>query len=77
MKLDLDDLISQAEAARIRGVGHEAIRHLIKKGRLKTVTIGGKTFLSRKEVQSYKPSPGGRPRKKNGGKKRKRISNAV
>jgi excisionase family DNA binding protein len=74
MKVDLDDLISQAEAARIRGVGHEAIRQLIKRNRLKTFRIGGKVFLSRQEVEAYKPAVGGRPRKKNGAKKRKRGS---
>jgi excisionase family DNA binding protein len=55
--------ISQAEAARVRGVSRQAITVLVRKGRLKTLNIGGRTFVSRKEVEEYTPEPGGRPPK--------------
>lgn len=64
MKIDSDDMITQAEAARIRGVSHETIRYLAKRGRFKVFTIGGKTFLSRIEVEAFVPSKGGRPKGK-------------
>ena len=55
------DWVSQAEAARIRGVTRQAIAKLIKKGRLKTLEIGGKILLLRAEIQGFKPEPAGRP----------------
>lgn len=64
MNIDADDMITQAEAAKIRGVSHEAIRNLVSRGRFKVFKIGGKTFLSRTEVKAFKPSVGGRPRTK-------------
>ena len=64
MRLDESDMISQAEAARIRGVSHEAIRNLVERGRLKAYRIGGRVFVSRREVEAFEPDPGGRPRKK-------------
>jgi excisionase family DNA binding protein len=72
MLIDSDDMITQAEAARIRGVGHEAIRNLVRRGRFKVFKVGGKIFLSRKEVEAFKPRAGGRPRKKKPSKPRKR-----
>ena len=64
MKIDPADLISQAEAARIRGVSHQTISYLIKQGRIKTFEVGGRLFVLRSEVKNYKPRPAGRPRKK-------------
>ena len=63
MKIDLTELVSQREAAEIRGVTVQAIHFLMKRGRFTTVEVGGKTFLLRKEVEAFEPSPGGRPRK--------------
>jgi excisionase family DNA binding protein len=59
--INLDDLISQAEAAEIRGVSRASINELVKRGRLRTAEIGGKIFLYRSEVESFEPQPGGRP----------------
>lgn len=56
--------ISQAEAARIREVSRQAIRKLVLKGRLQTLEIGGRIFVSRKDVITYQPEPGGRPKSK-------------
>lgn len=57
------DWISQAEAARIRGVSRQAIARLIKKGRFRVFRIGGKVLLRRSEVKAYEPEQSGRPRK--------------
>jgi excisionase family DNA binding protein len=68
----LDDIISQSEAARLRGVSREAIRNLIDRGRLRGVTVGGRLCVYRSEVLSFEPDKGGRPSnssKKNGSKK--------
>jgi len=61
LKADLKDLITQAEAARIRGVSREAIYDLVARGKLKATEIGGQKFLRRSEVETYKPELGGRP----------------
>jgi hypothetical protein len=71
--MNLDDLISQADAAGLRGVSRASINELVKRGRLKTVEIGGKIFLYRSEVENFEPQPGGRPpkAKANGAGKKK------
>jgi len=71
----LDDLISQADAARIRGVTPQAIGHLIKAGKLRTVMVAGRRLVFRSEVENYKPDIGGRPTKKS--KARKQTSKKV
>jgi excisionase family DNA binding protein len=60
-KTDLEDLITQAEAARIRGVSREAIYDLVARGKLKVRQIGGQKFVQRSEVENYEPQAGGRP----------------
>lgn len=55
----LSDLISQAEAARIRGVSRAAIRDLIRRERLRSVSIGGRELVYRSEVEAFeKERPG-------------------
>jgi hypothetical protein len=71
MKVELSDLITQKEAAKIRGVTPQSINDLVKRGKLGTVTIGDRKFLLRPEVKAYKAERGGRPRK-DSGKSRKR-----
>jgi excisionase family DNA binding protein len=61
--MDANEWISQAEAARIRGVSRQAIAVLVKKERLTTLEIGGRTLVKRKEVEEFIPEPGGRPPK--------------
>ena len=63
-KLVADKWISQAEAARIRGVSPQAIGRLLNKGRFRTLQIGGRILLDRREVENYKPKRTGRPRKR-------------
>jgi excisionase family DNA binding protein len=56
----MSDLISQAEAARIRGVTRAAIRDLIRRERLRSVAIGGRELVYRSEVEAFekdKPGP--------------------
>ena len=60
---DADEWVSQAEAARIRGVSRQAIARLIKKGRFRVLKIGGKVLLKRSDVKAYEPEEPGRPRK--------------
>jgi len=58
-----DDWISQAEAARIRGVSRQAVARLIKRQRLATLKIGGRLLVKRKDIEEFKPEKGGRPPK--------------
>lgn len=55
------DLITPAEAARLRGVTRSAITDLMKRGRLQIVEFGGRSFLHRKEVENFTPEITGRP----------------
>jgi hypothetical protein len=67
-----DDLITQAEAARLRGVTRSAITYLVTQGRLQTYERYGIRFVSRREVEAYepmKPGPQTNSSKKNGTKK--------
>jgi hypothetical protein len=61
---DPADWVSQSEAARMRGISRQAISNLVAKGRFTTLTIAGKTLLSRSEVEKFQPNPGGRPAKR-------------
>lgn len=58
-----NEWISQAEAARLRGVSRQAIALLVKKGRLPVLKIGGRLLVRRKEVEEFAPEPAGRPPK--------------
>jgi excisionase family DNA binding protein len=58
-----EDWVSQAEAARMRGVSRQAIARLISKGRFRVLRIAGKVLLKRADVKSFEPEPAGRPRK--------------
>jgi predicted site-specific integrase-resolvase len=78
MKIDPDELVTQTQAAEIRGVSVQAIGRLIKRGKLKTVTIGKRRSLLRSEVIKFAPSRAGRPKKKRvatKSKKRRRKPN--
>jgi excisionase family DNA binding protein len=65
-----NEWISASEAARLRGVSRQAIGNLVRRRRLRTLQFGGKTFVSRADVEAYVPDPGGRPRKKSASKKK-------
>jgi excisionase family DNA binding protein len=59
----MDDLISIAEAARLRGVTHGAIRNLIDRKRLPVQEIAGRRVVHRADVLAFNPEKGGRGRK--------------
>ncbi|MET0751861.1 MAG: helix-turn-helix domain-containing protein [Pyrinomonadaceae bacterium] len=56
-----EDLITKAQAAKLRGVSRTAIHDLVKRGKFKIFKIAGREFLSKKEVESFEPHKGGRP----------------
>jgi excisionase family DNA binding protein len=56
-----DDWISQAEAARLRGVSRQAIARLIKRGRVGVLKIGGRLLVRRQDIEQFEPEPPGRP----------------
>jgi len=62
VKMNPEDLITQTTAARLRGVSLQAIEGLVRRGKLKVTIIDGHKFVSRKAVENYKPSVGGRPK---------------
>jgi hypothetical protein len=64
-----NDLMRQADAARLRGVSPAAIADLISRGRLKTYDVAGVQFVSRREVlgierQTPGPKPGAKKKAK-------------
>ena len=64
---DFGDLITQAEAARLREVTRSAIFDLLKRGRLLGVEVAGRTFVRRSEVLSIeKARTGPKPKTRRG-----------
>jgi excisionase family DNA binding protein len=59
----MNDLISIAEAARLRGVTHAAVQNLINRGRLQAHVVAGRRLLRRGDVEAFTPEVGGRGRK--------------
>ena len=66
---DIEKLISQSEAARLRGVSKQAITSLIRRGRLTSVDVAGHTLVLRSEIESFVVRPKGRPPKRSTSKK--------
>ena len=60
--IDPAEWITQAEAARLRKVTRQAIAKLVGNGRLRTVIVGGRSFVSRADVLAFEPNPPGRPK---------------
>jgi len=63
MRVDLSKLITQKEAAEIRGCTPQAINQLVQRGSLKSIEVGGRRLVFKDEVEKFKPSLGGRPPK--------------
>lgn len=55
--------ITQAEAARIRGISRQAINKLVKAGKIQTLEISSVIFVSKEEIEKFKPKLAGRPKK--------------
>lgn len=68
------DLVTQSEAARLRGVSPEAIADLIRRGRLTTYLVAGRAHVRRSDVLKFKAEKGGRPRKNNSATERKPVT---
>lgn len=60
--IDPAEWVSQAEAARLRGVSRQAIAKLVVNGRLKTLDVGGRTLVHRDAVLAFERNPAGRPK---------------
>jgi excisionase family DNA binding protein len=60
---DMTDLISQAEAARLRGVTRSAIQDLVRRGRIRSAMIGGRSLVYKSEIVNYEQGEPGRPSK--------------
>lgn len=62
LSIDPAEWVSQAEAARIRNVSRQAIAKLVSNGRLRTLEMGGRSFVNRTDVLAFAPNPPGRPK---------------
>jgi hypothetical protein len=69
--IDPDELLTVTQAAAERGTTRQAINYLIRHGKLETVEIAGKRFISRRTLAAFTPDTGGRPPKV-----RKRLAKA-
>jgi hypothetical protein len=56
--VDMSDLITQSEAAELRGVSLSAIANMVRRGRLDTVERFGKTLVRRSQVQALEDQRG-------------------
>jgi predicted DNA-binding protein YlxM (UPF0122 family) len=63
-EIDMSDLITQAEAAEMRGVSRAAITDLVKRGRLRTVEMFGKKLVYRSEITNFEKEHKGWPKGK-------------
>ncbi len=70
-QIDLSQWISQAEAARLRGVTRQAISKLIRKQKLNILEVGGHVLVNRQEVIGYEGESAGRPKSKHEPKRNK------
>ena len=61
--LNVDKLLTVAQAANERGVTRAAIYHLVNQNKIKYVEIAGKKFINRDDLIAFQPDKGGRPNK--------------
>jgi hypothetical protein len=54
---DPNEWVSQAEAARIKGVTRQAIHKLVQAGRVRTIQFGGRILVSRKDFDAIPSLP--------------------
>jgi predicted DNA-binding protein (UPF0251 family) len=52
---DFENYLSQAEAARYRGVSKQAIANLIRRNKLNPVIVAGRSLVLRSEVEKFVP----------------------
>ena len=63
VRIDTEELLTVSQAADERGTTRQAINYLIRQGKLATVEIAGRRFVSRRELSTFTPDRGGRPPK--------------
>ena len=61
---NLENYISQAEAARVIGTTTQTVSHLARGGHFTTKVVAGRVLVLRSEVEKYVARPKGRPPKK-------------
>ena len=61
---NLENYISQAEAARVIGTTTQTVSHLARGGHFTTKVVAGRILVLRSEVEKYVPRPQGRPPKR-------------
>lgn len=60
--VDMSDLVTVTEAAKLRGVSRAAIHELVQRGRLRAERRFGRVLLYRSEIESFeKEKPGPKP----------------
>ena len=73
-----DELITQVEAAKLRGISVAAINDLVKRGRIRSEERYGKTLVYRSDIENFQPVragwPKGKPRKAATQSAKKKIS---
>lgn len=57
-----DELITLAEAARLRNVNYDAMLKLVRRGKLRAKKMYGVLLVYRQEVLAYIPKKTGRPK---------------
>jgi hypothetical protein len=57
--LEPAEWVSQADAAKLRGVSRQAIADLVARGRFETLVIAGRVLLKLSEVREFTPKPPG------------------
>jgi excisionase family DNA binding protein len=62
VNIDLDEWMTQAQAAKLRGVSLQAINHLVRRGRFRVMRIAGRVLINRDDVINYQRDVGGRPK---------------
>ena len=79
----MEDLITQAEAAKLRGVSLASINELVQRGRLRVVELFGRKLLKRADLEAFRklktgPKAGRSPVRKRTrlAKRRRRRNNA-
>jgi excisionase family DNA binding protein len=61
---DLEDWVSQSEAARLRGTTRQAIARLVARGRISVLAVGGRKLVRRSEIIAFEATPAGRKSKR-------------
>ena len=72
-----DELLTAAQAAAERGTTRQAINYLVRQGKLETVEIAGRRFITRRALAEYVPDTGGRPPKAASAEQRGRNGHAT